>query len=150
MKYARPRAAVGHRSTPISSGWIDVNGGDITPARASPRPKTRPARTSCWWTRRSSTKLFLGEDPVGKEVRLNGKPFVVIGVYHALANAFDNGSKRPRSSCPFETARRRLSVSMSWHGRDRRSRATAGDRDLAMDEVDRHAARAAPPAGRRR
>ena len=34
-------------------------------------------------------KLFLGEEAIGKEVRLNGEVFRVIGVYHPIPNAFD-------------------------------------------------------------
>src|SRR5947207_10525131 len=78
-------------------------------------------------------KLFLGADPVGKDVRLNGQSFLVIGVYAPLVNAFDNGS-RGKLYVPFETARRKLDVSINWMDVTVKPR-DGYARDQAMDEV---------------
>jgi putative ABC transport system permease protein len=116
-----------------SSGWIDVNGGDITNGRDFTPAEDAAGANVVLVNPKIVDKLFLGEDPVGKEVRLNGESFVVIGVYDPLVNAFDNGSKG-KVVVPFETARRRLSVSTSWMDVTVKPR-DGYNRDLAMDEV---------------
>jgi putative ABC transport system permease protein len=116
-----------------TAGWIDVNGGDITSGRDFTPAEDAAGTNVVLVNPKIVEKLFLGEDPVGKEVRLNGESFLVIGVYNPLVNAFDNGSKG-KVIVPFETARRKLSVSTSWMDVTVKPR-DGYDRDLAMDEV---------------
>lgn len=116
-----------------SPGWIEVNGGDITSGRDFSPGEDAAGANVVLVNPKIVEKLFLGEDPVGKQVRLNGDLFIVIGVYNPLVNAFDNGSKG-KIVVPFETARRRLSVGTDWM--DVTVKPHDGvDRDLAMDDV---------------
>lgn len=116
-----------------SPGWIDVNGGDISMGRDFTPAEDAAGANVVLVNPKIVEKLFLGEDPVGKEVRLNGEMFLVIGVYDPLVNAFDNGSKG-KVVVPFETARRKLSVSTAWMDVTVKPR-DGVDRDAAMDEV---------------
>lgn len=116
-----------------SSGWIDVNGGDITSGRDFTPAEDAAGTNVVLVNPKIVDKLFLGEDPVGKEVRLGGESFLVIGVYNPLVNAFDNGSKG-KVVVPFETARRKLRVGVNWMDVTVKPR-DGVDRDQAMDEV---------------
>jgi putative ABC transport system permease protein len=116
-----------------SPGWIDVNGGDITNGRDFTPAEDEAGSNVVLVNPKIVEKLFLGEDPVGKQVRLNGESFLVIGVYSPLVNAFDNGSNG-KIVVPFETAKRKLSVGTSWMDVTVKPR-DGYDRDLAMDEV---------------
>jgi ABC-type antimicrobial peptide transport system, permease component len=116
-----------------SPGWIDVNGGDITNGRDFTAAEDAAGTNVVLVNPKIVEKLFLGEDPVGKEVRMNGELFVVIGVYNPLVNAFDNGSKG-KVVVPFETARRKLSVGTDWMDVTVKPR-DGVVRDVAMDEV---------------
>jgi len=116
-----------------SPGWIDVNGGDVSLGRDFTPAEDAAGANVVLVNPKIVEKLFLGEDPVGKEIRLNGEMFVVIGVYDPLVNAFDNGSKG-KVVVPFETARRKLSVSTAWMDVTVKPR-DGVNRDAAMDEV---------------
>jgi len=66
-------------------------------------------------------------------VDIDGKPFLVIGIYHPLGNFFDNANK-PKAIVPFETARRKLNTEVRWL--DLTVKPKEGVRqDVAMDEV---------------
>ncbi|HEX7020092.1 MAG TPA: ABC transporter permease [Gemmatimonadaceae bacterium] len=116
-----------------SPGWIDVNGGDITSGRDFTTGENEAGANVVLVNDKVVDKLFLGEDPVGKYVRLNGKQFLVIGVYDPIVNAFDSGSKG-RLFVPFLTAKRRLNVGTWWMDVTVKPR-DGYPRDQAMDEV---------------
>ncbi|HXT14011.1 MAG TPA: ABC transporter permease [Gemmatimonadaceae bacterium] len=116
-----------------SPGWIDVDGGDVTSGRDFTPTENDAGANVLLVNPKIVEKLFLGEDPVGKPVRLNGKEFVVIGVYQPLVNAFDNGSKG-KLYMPFESAKRRMAVSTWWLDVTVKPR-DGYPRDQAMDDV---------------
>jgi putative ABC transport system permease protein len=78
-------------------------------------------------------RLFAGGEAVGKDIRLNGEQFRVVGVYRPIPNAFENGDKG-KLIVPFETARRRLQVDVHWMQLSVKPHAGV-DRDAAIDEV---------------
>jgi putative ABC transport system permease protein len=116
-----------------SPGWIEVDGGDITSGRDFTATEDAAGSNVALVNPKIVEKLFLGADPVGKEVRLNGETFQIIGVYQQIVNAFDNGSKG-KVYLPFETARRKLSVGVAWMDVTVKPR-DGYPRDQAMDEV---------------
>src|ERR1041385_515358 len=77
----------------FTPSWIDVNGGDITAGRDFTAEENDDAANVLLVNPKVVEKLFLGDEAVGKTVRLNGKQFTVIGVYQPIVNAFDNGSR---------------------------------------------------------
>jgi putative ABC transport system permease protein len=113
--------------------WFDVSGGDISSGRNFTASENDAAANVVLVNSKIVDKLFLGGDPVGKTVRLNGEEFLVIGVYDQIANAFDSGDKG-RVVVPFQTAYRRLKVGIRWLDLTVKPRPGV-DRDGAMDEV---------------
>jgi putative ABC transport system permease protein len=116
-----------------SPGWIDVDGGDVSSGRDFTPAENDAGSNVLLVNPKIVEKLFLGEDPVGKQVRLSGKQFTVIGIYQPLVNAFDNGSKG-KVYMPFETAKRKMNVSTWWMDVTVKPR-DGYPRDQAMDEV---------------
>jgi putative ABC transport system permease protein len=117
----------------FSPGWIDVDGGDVTAGRDFTGIENDAASNVLLVNDKVVEKLFLGEEAVGKVIRVNGQQFTVVGVYHPLVNAFDNGS-RGKIYVPFQTAKRRLNVGTWWMDVTVKPR-DGYPRDQAMDEV---------------
>jgi putative ABC transport system permease protein len=114
-------------------GWFEVNGGDITSGRNFTGIEDAAGANVALVNGKVVDKLFLGEDPVGKQVRLGGQAFTIIGVYNPIANAFDSGDKG-KIVMPMNTAYRRLNTGLWWM--DLTVKPKPGvDRDGAMDEV---------------
>jgi putative ABC transport system permease protein len=82
---------------------------------------------------RMKEAIFDQSDAVGKVVSVSGKPFLVIGVYHPLANFFSNSDK-PGAIIPFETARRKLLWGVRWLDLTVKPKDGVAQ-DVAMDEV---------------
>jgi putative ABC transport system permease protein len=93
--------------------WTDVTAGSITQGRSFTEGENTNASAVAIINEKAAERLFGDADPIGKVVQLNGKPFVVIGLYRESANVFDSGNKG-RVIVPFETARRRLNVGVRW------------------------------------
>jgi putative ABC transport system permease protein len=82
------------------------------------------------------------ESAIGREVHVDGKPFLILGVYTPGGNVFEGGNK-PRAILPLETARRRLNVDMRWmditvRPRDGISQEDAMDQVVALLRGERH------------
>jgi putative ABC transport system permease protein len=132
MKYA-DRELPGVSVDAFSPEWFDVNGGDINPGRNFTGEEYDAGAPVTLVNDKVVEKLFLGSEPIGKEVRLNGEVFVVIGVYHPVPNVFDPGTSG-KLVMPITTAQRKLNVSLSWMDLTVKPRAGV-QRDDAMDEV---------------
>ena len=113
--------------------WYDVTGGDIIEGRNFTPQENDVAAHVVLVNPKIVEKLFLGESAVGKEVRLGGKLFTVIGVYQEVANVFDSGT-RGRAIVPFNTASRRLNAWTAWMDITVKPR-DGVDRDAVMDDV---------------
>ena len=114
-------------------GWTDVDGGDITPGRSFTEHENANAEQVIIVNEVMAASLFENADAVGKTVAVDGKPFVIIGLYHPLANFFDSGNK-PGAIVPFETARRKLRMGVRWLDLTVKPRDGVAQ-DVAMDEV---------------
>jgi putative ABC transport system permease protein len=117
----------------FTSQWIDVQGGDIIDGRNFTALETETAANVVIVNEKVVEKLFLNETAVGKEVRMNGQLFQVIGVYRPIANAFDNNSSG-KGIVPITTAQRRLNIGIAWLDLTVKPRQGA-DRNAVMDEV---------------
>jgi putative ABC transport system permease protein len=117
----------------FTAGWLDVQGGDIIDGRNFTEVENENASNVVIINEKVVEKLFLGEGSVGKEVRMNGQMFTVIGVYRPIANAFDSGD-RGKGIVPIGTAQRRLNIGIAWLDLTVKPREGA-KRDEVMDEV---------------
>jgi putative ABC transport system permease protein len=117
----------------FTDGWVDVQGADILDGRNFTGTEYETGAPVMLINERVVEKLFLGETAVGKEVRFGGQPFLVIGVFRPVANAFDSND-RGKAIVPFFTAQRKLNVGVRWMDLTVKPR-DGVDRDLAMDEV---------------
>ncbi len=127
------RELPGVRLEGYTPGWIDVNGGDITEGRDFTSQENENASNVVLINQKVADRLFAGSSAVGKEIRLRGKPFLVIGVYESLANAFDPGSSG-KLVIPYLTAVRRMNVGDWWVDLTVKPR-DGVVRDAAMDET---------------
>jgi putative ABC transport system permease protein len=114
-------------------GWFEVNGGDITSGRDFTAQEFEAGAPVILVNDKIVERIFMGADVIGKDVRLDGQLFTIIGVYTPVANAFDNGS-RGKVVTPITTARRRLNTSLWWLDLSVKPR-DGVDRDQAMDET---------------
>jgi putative ABC transport system permease protein len=117
----------------FTSQWLDVQGGDIIDGRNFTDLENETASNVVIVNEKVVEKLFLGETAVGKEVRMNGKLFQVIGVYRPIANAFDSND-RGKGIVPITTAQRRLNIGIAWLDLTVKPREGV-DRNAMMDEV---------------
>jgi len=132
VKYA-DRELPGVQLIGYSTNWFDMAGGDITAGRNFTESEYDGAAPVVLINDKVVERLFNGGEAVGKEIRLNGQQFTVIGVYNPIANIFDSSDKG-RLIVPITTAQRRLNVSLYWMQLTVKPREGV-DRDLAMDET---------------
>ena len=111
--------------------WFDVTGGEISGGRNFTVQENDAGAPVALVNSHVVEKLNLGVDPVGKQVRLDGRAFTVIGVYNSLPNAFE-GSEQGRVVVPILTAYRRRNVGLRWLDLTVKPTPEA-DRDAAID-----------------
>src|SRR5207249_9342382 len=99
--------------TAYTPAWIEIAGGDVIEGRNLTAAENDAGARVVLINPPLKERLFAGGEAVGKDIRLNGELFRVIGVYQPIPNAFENGEKG-RLIVPFETARRRLQVDVHW------------------------------------
>jgi len=116
-----------------TAGWTEVDGGDISPGRSFTDGENTNADQVIIVNDKMKAALFDESDAVGKIVAVDGKPFIVIGVYHPLANFFSNNDK-PGAIIPFETGRRKLQYGVRWMDLTVKPKDGVAQ-DVAMDEV---------------
>lgn len=112
FKY-RDRELPGASIDAYTTDWTEVDGSTIEPGRSFTRAENDNASQVVLINDRMKERLFGDGEAVGKEISVNGKPFLVIGVFHPMANAFEGGNNS-KAIVPLETARRRLNAGTSW------------------------------------
>ena len=112
FKYA-DRELPGAGVDAYTPGWNEVDGGSIYPGRSFTAAEDEAGAPVLIINAVMAEKLFGEAEALGREVSVDGKPFLVIGVYHGVPNVFDSGNK-PKAIVPMETARRRLNTDMRW------------------------------------
>jgi putative ABC transport system permease protein len=132
VKYA-DRELPGVQLIGYSTNWFEMAGGDISVGRNFTESEYETASPVVLVNDKVVERLFNGEEAIGKELRLNGQLFTVIGVYNPIPNVFDSGDKG-KLIVPITTAQRRLNVSLYWMQLTVKPREGV-DRDVAMDET---------------
>jgi len=132
VKY-KDRSLPGAAVDAYTPGWTDVDGGDISPGRSFTDAENTDGAQVALLDDKLRERLFSDREALNQTVMIDGKPFRVIGLYHATANIFDAGS-RGKVIIPFETARRRLNVGVRWLDLTVKPREGV-EQDVAMDDA---------------
>jgi putative ABC transport system permease protein len=108
----RELASVGYDA--VSETWLETDAGDISPGRNFTPQENAAGAHVVILNDTLAARLFGESDPVGKQITVAGRPFTVIGLYHAKAGFLKALSGRspdnPRAVVPIETARRHLGL----------------------------------------
>ncbi len=86
--------------------YMEIQGGSLPAGRFFTTAELRSGAPVVVVERRFTDKLFGRVDPLGRFVRISGKPFQVIGIYQNPENIFQPPSQEIGAIIPFETARR--------------------------------------------
>ncbi len=121
------------RLTAYSPGWAAIAGGDLTSGRDFTEREDATGAAVAIVNEKLAESLFGRSEPIGKPIRLKGQLFTVIGVYHALGNAFDGGDKG-HVYVPFVTAHHTLDQGIHWMQLTVKPK-DGVSRDAAMDDV---------------
>jgi len=79
--------------------WIQVNGGDILEGRNFTEAEYAAAARVVVINDHLAKTLLPGVDPIGKEIKIFGEPFTVVGMHAEAASLFSNADK-PRLAIP--------------------------------------------------
>jgi putative ABC transport system permease protein len=82
--------------------WIQVNGGDILEGRNFTEAEYAANARVVVINDHLAKALMPGVDPIGKEIKLFGEPFTVVGMHAEAASLFSNADK-PRLAIPHTT-----------------------------------------------
>ena len=121
-----------------TTDWIKTDRADISPGRTFTDAEAAGAASVVLVNDTLKSQLFGESDPIGKQVTIEGKPFLVIGVFHTKAGFLKTLSGRgpdtPRAIMPMLTAWRHLNT---WHGGLQASVKPRPDvsQDVAIDAV---------------
>ena len=117
---AQSNTSVDYGSSSLSSvsvngnswGWVDMSGGDISPGRSFTRFEDLSRDRVAVVNRPLADELFGLLDPIGKEIRVGGEQFRVIGVHNPPPDIFGGGNQ-PTITVPFYTMDKYLRY---WRG----------------------------------
>lgn len=97
-----------------STDWIKTDVADISPGRSFSRSEHDAAAQVVIINDTLKNRLFGDSDPIGKQIAVQGKQFLVIGVFHTKAGFLKSmdgrGPDKPRAIIPMMTAYRHLDV----------------------------------------
>jgi putative ABC transport system permease protein len=121
-----------------SPEWLQISAADIAPGRNF-TPNEHDAGTPVVLVNDTlRAQLFGTLDPIGKQIRIDGQPFTVIGVYNLKAGFIRSlegrGPDTPRAIVPLTTALRALPLFRSGLSLTVRPR-PGTPRDEVMDDV---------------
>jgi putative ABC transport system permease protein len=121
-----------------SPDWLQISAADISPGRNFTANEHDAGRPVVLINDTLRAQLFGVLDPIGKTVRINGRPFTVIGVYSLKAGFIRSlegrGPDTPRAIIPLTSALRTLQLFRN--GLSLTVRPKVGvPRDEVMDEV---------------
>ncbi len=121
-----------------SPGWLSISAADIEPGRDFTANEHDAGRPVVLINDTLRAQLFGALDPIGKQVRIGGAPFTVIGIYNLKAGFIRSlegrGPDVPRAIIPLNSAVRNLDLFRS--GLILAVRPRPGiPRDVVMDDV---------------
>jgi putative ABC transport system permease protein len=117
----------------LSSQWVEVNGGDVYPGRTFTRLEDAANQQVVVINQKLADQLFRGRDPIGLQVKVDGVPFTVIGVYRDPSNIF-GGMTQPWAGVPHGAFAKTLPYFKGWM-RLAVAPAPGYTQEQAMDEV---------------
>jgi putative ABC transport system permease protein len=117
----------------LSSQWVEVNGGDVYPGRTFTRLEDAANEQVAVINTKLADQLFRGRDPIGLQVKFDGVPFTVIGVYRDPPNIF-GGMTQPWAGVPHGAFAKTLPYFKGWM-RLAVAPAPGYTQEQAMDEV---------------
>jgi putative ABC transport system permease protein len=98
-----------------STEWIQTDVADISPGRSFSNAEHDAGALVVVINDSLASNLFGDSDPISKEVQVDGKPFLVIGVFHTKAGFLKSmngkGPDKPRAIFPMLSAYRHLALS---------------------------------------
>lgn len=86
--------------------YMEIQGGSLPDGRFFTTAELRSGTPVVVLERKFADKLFGRVDPLGRFLRISGKPFRVIGIYQNPENIFQPPSQEIAAIIPFESARR--------------------------------------------
>ena len=95
--------------------WTAVDGGDIYPGRSFTPTEHNAAASVVVINDQLARTLFGDSDPLDKTIAIDGRPFMVIGLYHYTASPMGtptsgSGGDSPKAIIPLETGRRHMNL----------------------------------------
>ena len=115
-----------------SSGWLEVDGGDITQGRDFTQAEEIAGSRVVIINDKMAERLFGESEPLGKVIMIRDVPFEVIGIY-APGGSFMGEGERPRAIVSLTAGRRSLNANIDWA--DLTVKPNGDDRDGAIDDV---------------
>lgn len=94
-----------------SEGWDEFTLGDFTAGHNFTRSDVTASRAVTVLTERLAEALYGALDPVGRTVRIDGRPFTVIGVYRQADNIFSGGGEDGMALVPYTASLKHLKTS---------------------------------------
>jgi len=115
-----------------SSGWLDIDGGDITRGRDFTQAEEVNGSRVVIINDKMAERLFGESEPLGKVISIRDIPFEVIGIYDP-GGSFMGEGERPRAIVSLSTGRRSLNAQIDWA--DLTVKPEGDDRDATIDDV---------------
>ena len=133
-------ASVKYRDRQLSStgvsayttGWLDVDGGDIKRGRDFTQAEEKSGARVVIINEKMAERLFGESEPLGKTIMIREQAFEVIGMYET-GGSFMGEGERPRAIVPLTAGRRYLNASIEWA--DFTVKPRGDDRDATIDDV---------------
>lgn len=93
--------------------WLTVNGGEMVDGRNFSPVDASIGAYVVVINRNAANSLFERVDPIGKQIRIYGLPFTVVGLYEDPADLFSD-TKEPRILIPHSTFTKVSDVGRGW------------------------------------
>jgi putative ABC transport system permease protein len=121
-----------------SPDWLSISAADIAPGRNFTANEHDAGRPVVLINDTLRAQLFSTLDPIGKQIRINGAPFTVIGIYNLKAGFIRSlegrGPDTPRAIVPLNSAIRNLDLFRNGLSLAVRPRPGVA-RDVVVDDV---------------
>lgn len=93
--------------------WIRVSGGDISPGRSFTRVESEARTRVVVVNEKLAEEMFGLLDPIGKQLKIAGVPYQVVGVYVPPPDIFGEGN-RPLATIPHKTFEKYVPYWRGW------------------------------------
>jgi putative ABC transport system permease protein len=115
-----------------TSGWLEVDGGDIKRGRDFTQAEDLAGSRVVIINDKMAERLFGQSEPLGKVIMIRNVPFEVIGIY-APGGSFMGEGESPKAIVSLTAGRRSLNANIDWA--ELAVKPSSDDRDGAIDDV---------------